>query len=266
MTIILSCPASLVLLPPLECSCPVFHGGILGALLQLLWWEEGTPLWTCPWFPPTQLLCTNDHSFHQKTQGVVALATAKLSLQVGILCHWKPEQPVARRGGSGCRGQRWGVGPSRWLPVLLPGPLSAGGLLLAQPTPSVTGVNHHPGSFPKWNGNSVPESDDKERNAVHFEKPLLLRLTAFWTICICVCACCAQWLSQVWLFATLWTIARQAPLSIGFSRILEWVAMPSSRGSSRPRDQTCISCTADGLFLAEPLGKPSIFIKFTLYL
>ena len=29
-------------------------------------------------------------------------------------------------------------------------------------------------------------------------------------------------------------------------RILEWVAMPSSRGSSRPRDQTCvsyISCT-----------------------
>ena len=26
------------------------------------------------------------------------------------------------------------------------------------------------------------------------------------------------------------------------ARVLEWVAMPSSRGSSRPRDQTCISC------------------------
>ena len=25
------------------------------------------------------------------------------------------------------------------------------------------------------------------------------------------------------------------------ARILEWVAMPSSRGSSRPRDQTCVS-------------------------
>ena len=25
------------------------------------------------------------------------------------------------------------------------------------------------------------------------------------------------------------------------ARILEWVAMPSSRGSSQPRDQTCIS-------------------------
>ena len=26
------------------------------------------------------------------------------------------------------------------------------------------------------------------------------------------------------------------------ARMLEWVAMPSSRGSFRPRDQTCISC------------------------
>ena len=25
------------------------------------------------------------------------------------------------------------------------------------------------------------------------------------------------------------------------ARLLEWVAMPSSRGSSRPRDQTCVS-------------------------
>ena len=25
------------------------------------------------------------------------------------------------------------------------------------------------------------------------------------------------------------------------ARILEWVAMPSSRGSSHPRDQTCVS-------------------------
>ena len=41
-------------------------------------------------------------------------------------------------------------------------------------------------------------------------------------------------------------------------RILEWVAMPSSRGSSGPRDRThiCISCTARGFFAAEPPGKP----------
>ena len=40
------------------------------------------------------------------------------------------------------------------------------------------------------------------------------------------------------------------------TRILEWVAMPSSRGSSQPRDWTWILCTADGYFTAEPPGKP----------
>ena len=43
------------------------------------------------------------------------------------------------------------------------------------------------------------------------------------------------------------------------ARILEWVAMPSSRGSSQHRDQlhvSCISCTAGGFFTAEPPRKP----------
>ena len=43
------------------------------------------------------------------------------------------------------------------------------------------------------------------------------------------------------------------------ARILEWVAMPSSRGSSQPMDQNCISggsCIAGGFFTAEPPGKP----------
>ena len=48
--------------------------------------------------------------------------------------------------------------------------------------------------------------------------------------------------SHVRLFATLCTVAHQAPLSMGFSRILEWVAIPFSRGSSWPRDWTCIFC------------------------
>ena len=45
------------------------------------------------------------------------------------------------------------------------------------------------------------------------------------------------------LFATLWTVALQAPLSMGIlqARILEWVAVPSSRGSSLSRDWTCVS-------------------------
>ena len=32
------------------------------------------------------------------------------------------------------------------------------------------------------------------------------------------------------------------------ARILEWVAFPFSRGSSHPRDQTQVSCIADGFF------------------
>ena len=39
------------------------------------------------------------------------------------------------------------------------------------------------------------------------------------------------------------------------ARILEWVAVPFSRGSSRPRDRTQISRKADSL-PAEPPGKP----------
>ena len=41
------------------------------------------------------------------------------------------------------------------------------------------------------------------------------------------------------------------------SRMLEWVAMPSSRIYSWARDQTCFSCIAGGFFTPEPLGKPS---------
>ena len=45
---------------------------------------------------------------------------------------------------------------------------------------------------------------------------------------------------------------------ISQERIMEWVAMPSSRGSSRPRDRTHISCvsyTVGGFFTTRPPGK-----------
>ena len=40
------------------------------------------------------------------------------------------------------------------------------------------------------------------------------------------------------------------------ARILEWVAIPFSRGSSQPRDWTQVSCTASRFFTTEPPGKP----------
>ena len=40
------------------------------------------------------------------------------------------------------------------------------------------------------------------------------------------------------------------------ARILEWVAIPFSRGSSQPRDRTQVSHIAGGFFTVEPPGKP----------
>ena len=65
-----------------------------------------------------------------------------------------------------------------------------------------------------------------------------------------------KWLSSssidvcFWLFVTPWTVAHQAPLSMGIlqAKILEWVAMSSSKESSQPRDATQVSGITDGFF------------------
>ena len=53
-------------------------------------------------------------------------------------------------------------------------------------------------------------------------------------------------LSRVWLFATPWTVARQAPLSMGFSRQEYWSGLPFSllQGIFPTRDGTQVSCIA----------------------
>ena len=40
------------------------------------------------------------------------------------------------------------------------------------------------------------------------------------------------------------------------ARILEWVAMPSSRGSFPTKNQTHVSCITGGIFTTEPLEMP----------
>ena len=56
--------------------------------------------------------------------------------------------------------------------------------------------------------------------------------------------------SVVSLFVTPWTVAHQAPLSMGIlqARIMEWVAMPSSTGSSQSRDWTQVAHLAGRFF------------------
>ena len=60
-------------------------------------------------------------------------------------------------------------------------------------------------------------------------------------VCMCV-------FSHIQLFATLWTVGYSV-YAISQARILGWVAISSSRGSSQPRDQTRISCIGRWIFL-----------------
>ena len=61
---------------------------------------------------------------------------------------------------------------------------------------------------------------------------------------LCACMCMLSHFIHVQLFATPWTVACQAPISMEFSRQEYWSGLPCppfSRGSSQPRDRTCIS-------------------------
>ena len=57
---------------------------------------------------------------------------------------------------------------------------------------------------------------------------------------------CAQLLRCVWLFVTPrnYSLPGSSIYGIFQARILEWVAISYSRGSSRPRDPTGISCVS----------------------
>ena len=48
------------------------------------------------------------------------------------------------------------------------------------------------------------------------------------------------------------------------ARVLEWVPISSSRRSSWPRDQTCISCIAGRFFTTEPPGKHKGWLYYVL--
>ena len=54
------------------------------------------------------------------------------------------------------------------------------------------------------------------------------------------------------------TVASQAPLSMGILqvKIIQWAAIPFSRVSSQPRDQTQVSSIAGRSLLSEPPGNP----------
>ena len=109
-------------------------------------------------------------------------------------------------------------------------------------------------------------------------------------VCVCVCVCMDEWLLCPWgsprkntradchalLQGIVPTPGRNPGLphcrqilhqlsQQGSPRILEWVACPFSRGSSRSSHRTGVSCVADSL-PAELPGKPMLSQIDSLYL
>ena len=79
---------------------------------------------------------------------------------------------------------------------------------------------------------------------------------AVWKVPTCVCV-----LSRVWLFATLWTVAHQAPLFMAFFRQGYWsgLSFPFSGDPPNPgtEPESPVSPALAGwFFTTEPPGKP----------
>ena len=73
-----------------------------------------------------------------------------------------------------------------------------------------------------------------------------------------MCACTLSCFSRVQLFVTPWTVARQAPLSMGFSRQGHWARLPCPPpgGLADPgMEPASLTSAALAGFLAPP-GKP----------
>ena len=78
---------------------------------------------------------------------------------------------------------------------------------------------------------------------------------------------CAQLLSHVQLFATLWTVAGQAPLSVGFLRQEYWSGLPFPSPGDLPNagiEPWSPAFQADAL-TSEPPGKPYTYLPIDKY-
>ena len=87
---------------------------------------------------------------------------------------------------------------------------------------------------------------------------------------ISVISVCAQSLSRVWLFATPWTAASQAPLSTGFCRREHWSRSPWLPLGDLPdpgTEPTSLVCRTVGqvLYHQRP-GKPSVTRNFLIFI
>ena len=91
----------------------------------------------------------------------------------------------------------------------------------------------------------------------------ICRNSSYLLVCVCVCVC-------VRARATPWTVAHQAPLSMGFSRQEYWsgLPLPPPRDFPNPGIGPVSPTSTGSFFIAEPLGNTywPLTLKFLLIL
>ena len=78
--------------------------------------------------------------------------------------------------------------------------------------------------------------------------PLIVCFNKHSILLVCCCGCLVAESSPTLFDPMDYSLPGSSDHGILQARILQWVAIPSSRGSSQPRDQTQVSCTAGRFF------------------
>ena len=96
---------------------------------------------------------------------------------------------------------------------------------------------------------------------LYFCSFFLTHVHLYMCVCVCVCVCVQSHFSSVQLFATLWTVACQAPLLTGYSKVRKWGRLPWHFPGDLPNPGTepkslTSPALASRFFTTEPRGKP----------
>ena len=88
--------------------------------------------------------------------------------------------------------------------------------------------------------------------------------------------CTAKWIGYIYIHTRVCACSVASVVSDSLpcssvhgilqARILEWVSMHSSRGSSKPRDQTWVSCITGRFLTTEPRGRPTYTYIYFFFL
>ena len=104
----------------------------------------------------------------------------------------------------------------------------------------------------------------RKRHLQHFKSAM--NSVPFKGKCMCVHVCVCYLLSRVWLCnPTDYNLSGFSVHGILQARILEWIAIPFSRGTSQPRGRTLVSCIAGRFFTVWATGKSFMFIVCSIF-